>query len=133
MRIRVTRRAEAHIEQAAIWWKQNRPLSPGALDEELAEAFALLISQPAIGAAALNARAMADGKPAHATALFAAADKQFELWNYRMPPFAARERDRDLALLRRHLGETAFETASTQGRAKSLDDAIALAWESLGQ
>ena len=56
MRIRVTKRADAHIEQAAVWWEQNRPLSPGALNEELAEAFALLISQPAIGAPALNAR-----------------------------------------------------------------------------
>lgn len=56
MRIRVTRRADAHIEQAAVWWEQNRPLSPGALNEELAEAFALLVSQPAIGAPALNAR-----------------------------------------------------------------------------
>jgi plasmid stabilization system protein ParE len=56
VRIRVTRRADAHIEQAAVWWEQNRPLSPGALNEELAEAFALLISQPAIGAPASNAR-----------------------------------------------------------------------------
>ncbi len=56
MRIRVTRRADAHIDQAAVWWEQNRSLSPGALDEELAEAFALLISQPAIGAPALNAK-----------------------------------------------------------------------------
>ena len=56
MRIRVTKRADAHIEQAATWWEQNRPLAPGALDEELAEAFALLLSQPAIGAPALNAR-----------------------------------------------------------------------------
>ena len=56
MRIRVTKRADANIEQAANWWEQNRPLSPGALDEELAEAFALLISQPAIGARALNAK-----------------------------------------------------------------------------
>lgn len=56
MRIRVTKRADAQIDQAAIWWEQNRPLSPGALDEELAEAFALLISQPAIGAPALNAK-----------------------------------------------------------------------------
>ena len=56
MRIRVTKRADAHIEQAADWWEQHRPLSPGALDEELAEAFALLISQPAIGAPALNAK-----------------------------------------------------------------------------
>ena len=56
MRIRITRRADAHIDQAADWWEQHRPLSPGALDEELAEAFALLLSQPAIGAPALNAR-----------------------------------------------------------------------------
>jgi len=56
VRIRVTRRAEAHIEQAADWWGQNRPLSPGALNEELTEVFALLISQPAIGVPALNAK-----------------------------------------------------------------------------
>ena len=56
MRIRVTKRADGHIERAAIWWEQNRPLSPGALDEELAEAFALLTSQSAIGAPALNTK-----------------------------------------------------------------------------
>ncbi len=56
MRIRVNKRADAHIERAAIWWEQNRPLSPGALDEELAEAFSLLSSQPDIGAPAFNAR-----------------------------------------------------------------------------
>jgi plasmid stabilization system protein ParE len=56
VRIRVTKRADAHIEQATIWWEQNRPLSPGALEEELAEVFTLLISQPAIGAPALDAK-----------------------------------------------------------------------------
>jgi plasmid stabilization system protein ParE len=56
VRIRVTRRADAHIEQAATWWQENRPLAPAALHEELAEAFALLASQPVIGAPALNAR-----------------------------------------------------------------------------
>jgi len=56
VRIRVTKRADGHIERAAIWWEQNRPLSPGALDEELAEAFALLTSQSAIGAPALNTK-----------------------------------------------------------------------------
>lgn len=56
MRVRVTRRADAQIERAAAWWKQNRPLSPGALYEELAEAFSLLGKQPAIGSPALNAR-----------------------------------------------------------------------------
>ncbi|MEW6689092.1 MAG: type II toxin-antitoxin system RelE/ParE family toxin [Pseudomonadota bacterium] len=56
MRIRVTKRADAHIDKAADWWEQNRPLAPGALDEELKEAFALMVSQPAIGAPALNAK-----------------------------------------------------------------------------
>lgn len=56
MRIRVTKRADAHIEQAAGWWDQNRPIAPDAFDEELAEAFALLLSQPAIGTPALNAK-----------------------------------------------------------------------------
>jgi len=56
VRIRVTKRADAHIDQAVIWWEENRPLSPGALDEELSEAFTFLISQPAIGAPALNAK-----------------------------------------------------------------------------
>lgn len=56
MRIRVTRRAGAHIDKAAIWWKQNRQLSPLALQEELAAAFSLLESQSAIGAPARNAR-----------------------------------------------------------------------------
>ena len=55
MRIRVTRRADAHIERAALWWEQNRPLAPETLREELAEAFALVGAQPAIGAPALNA------------------------------------------------------------------------------
>ena len=57
MRIRVTKRADAHVERAAIWWDENRPLAPGALDEAIAEAFSLLISQPAIGAPAFNAKA----------------------------------------------------------------------------
>ena len=54
MRVWVTKRAEAHIEQAADWWEKNRPLAPEALDEELAEAFSLLSKQAAIGAPALN-------------------------------------------------------------------------------
>jgi plasmid stabilization system protein ParE len=56
VRVRVTKRADAHIEQAAIWWKRNRPLAPDALEEELREAFSLLSAQPAIGAPALNAK-----------------------------------------------------------------------------
>jgi len=57
VQIRITRRAEAHIQKASAWWKENRPLAPTALEEELTEAFSLLLSQPVIGAPALNARA----------------------------------------------------------------------------
>jgi len=56
VRIRVTKRADAHIERAAAWREANRPLAPGALHGELAEAFSPIGSQPAIGAPALNAR-----------------------------------------------------------------------------
>jgi len=56
VRIRVTRRADAHIERAAVWWEQNRPSAPRALEDELTEAFSLLSSQPGIGAPALNAK-----------------------------------------------------------------------------
>jgi plasmid stabilization system protein ParE len=54
--LRVTRRAHAHIRRAAEWWELNRPLAPGAVHEELDQAFALLRSQPRIGAIAMNAR-----------------------------------------------------------------------------
>ena len=57
MKVRVTKRAQAHIDRAALWWEQNRPLAPRALDEELAQAFALLGAEPGIGTPALNARA----------------------------------------------------------------------------
>ena len=54
MKVRVTKRAQAHIDRAALWWDENRPLAPGALDEDLAEAFSLLGVEPSIGAPALN-------------------------------------------------------------------------------
>jgi plasmid stabilization system protein ParE len=56
MRIRVTKRADGQIDQAASWWEQNRPHAPGAVDEELAEAFLLLSTQPDIGVPALNTK-----------------------------------------------------------------------------
>ena len=55
MRVRVSGRAAAHIERAEIWWKENRPLAPLALKEELSQAFALLGLQPNIGTPARNA------------------------------------------------------------------------------
>ena len=57
LRLRVTKRADADIERAADWWEQNRPLAPDALREELDRAFSLLVTQPEIGAPALNVRA----------------------------------------------------------------------------
>lgn len=57
MEVRVTKRAQAHIDRAALWWDKNRPLAPEAFDEELAEAFSLLSAEPGIGAPALNVRA----------------------------------------------------------------------------
>ena len=39
------------------WWELNRPLAPGAIHEELDQAFALLRSQPRIGAIATNTNA----------------------------------------------------------------------------
>ena len=57
MEVRVAKRAQAHIDRAALWWDENRPIAPEALDEELAEAFSLLSAEPGIGAPALNVRA----------------------------------------------------------------------------
>lgn len=57
MKVRVTKRAQAHIDRTALWWDENRPLAPGTLDEELTEAFSLLSVEPGIGAPALNVRA----------------------------------------------------------------------------
>ena len=44
------------IEEAAIWWSENRLDAPRAIEEEVARAFALLALHPAIGARARNER-----------------------------------------------------------------------------
>jgi len=54
--VRVTRRAQAQIDRAALWWDENRSLAPEAFDEDLAEAFSLLSAEPGIGAPSLNVR-----------------------------------------------------------------------------
>lgn len=56
MRVRVTKRAQAQIDQAAVWWDENRELAPEAFDEDLAEAFSLLSVEPGIGAPVVSAR-----------------------------------------------------------------------------
>ena len=56
MRVRVTKRAQAQIDQGAVWWDENRELAPEAFDEDLAEAFSLLSVEPGIGAPVVGAR-----------------------------------------------------------------------------
>jgi plasmid stabilization system protein ParE len=53
--IRVAQRAAREIEEAYEWWRKNRPDAPDAIREELERAFALIASQPNVGARALNA------------------------------------------------------------------------------
>lgn len=49
-----TRRAAAQTEAATLWWRENRPLAPDALREELEQALQLIALQPEIGATARN-------------------------------------------------------------------------------
>jgi plasmid stabilization system protein ParE len=55
--VRVTKRAQGQIDQAAQWWDENRDLAPEAFDEDLAKAFLLLSLEPRLGAPAPNVRA----------------------------------------------------------------------------
>lgn len=50
MIVRITKRAQAQIDRAALWWDENRPVAPEAFDEDLAEAFLLLSAEPGVGA-----------------------------------------------------------------------------------
>lgn len=52
----VTSRAAAEIDEAADWWRRNRPAAPGAVREDLARALTLLAAQPRVGATARNTR-----------------------------------------------------------------------------
>ena len=56
MKVQVTKRAQAQIDRAALWWDDNRDLAPEAFDEDLAEAFSLLSIEPGIGTPVTNAR-----------------------------------------------------------------------------
>lgn len=57
MNVRVTKRAQAQIDRAALWWDQNRDRAREAFDEDLAEAFLLLSAEPGVGAPVLHTRA----------------------------------------------------------------------------
>lgn len=56
MHVRVTKRAQAQIDQAATWWDDNRPRAPEAFDDDLSEAFSLLSIEPGIGVPVTNSR-----------------------------------------------------------------------------
>ena len=45
----VTAQAAAQINDAALWWSENRPAEEGAIRDELERAFELLSVQPLIG------------------------------------------------------------------------------------
>ena len=47
--LRVTRKAERQIRQAADWWHENRPIAPNLLHVELTRGFELITSQPNLG------------------------------------------------------------------------------------
>jgi len=55
-RVKVVRRAEVQIEEAAAWWGKNRPSAPDAIREDLQVAFELIARHPNVGALALNAK-----------------------------------------------------------------------------
>jgi plasmid stabilization system protein ParE len=45
----ITRRAARQIDRVAEWWAANRPAAPGAVRNDLAAVFSLLVEQPGIG------------------------------------------------------------------------------------
>ena len=55
--LRLTRRAERHIQRATEWWELNRTLAPGAVKLEVKEACELLQSQSGVGARAIDTKA----------------------------------------------------------------------------
>ncbi len=54
--VKFTPLADAHVESAARWWRDNRTKAPDVLSEDLAEALELISTQPHIGAVARNVR-----------------------------------------------------------------------------
>jgi plasmid stabilization system protein ParE len=52
--IRITALAAQQIRAATIWWRNNRPAAPHAIDQELKRAFALIASQPTASALATD-------------------------------------------------------------------------------
>lgn len=51
-----TPRALKQVEEAALWWQQNRPKAPGAFSADLEAALELISTQPRVGATARNVK-----------------------------------------------------------------------------
>lgn len=49
MRVRITRRAQAHVERRRTWWAENRPAAPNLFDDELDGALRLISEMPSAG------------------------------------------------------------------------------------
>lgn len=58
---KISRAAEADIEAAVLWWRENREKAPHLLEEELERAIALLETQPRLGSEALDVKTQALG------------------------------------------------------------------------
>ena len=54
--LHIARRAAAEIEQAELWWRENRQAAPEAVREDIQGAFTLLLRQPGVGAQVANTR-----------------------------------------------------------------------------
>jgi plasmid stabilization system protein ParE len=54
--VEVTNLAAGQLLEAALWWRTNRPKSPGAIREEFARAIQVLAEQPQLGAQARSQR-----------------------------------------------------------------------------
>lgn len=72
--------------------------------------------------------ALAEGEPARAATLFAAARAQFDATGLAMDPDEAPEYEKGLAAIRAAMDETAFSAAWSKGKAMNLDQAVTFAF-----
>ena len=56
LRVKISARAARQIQAATVWWNDNRPSAPGAVAADFAQAVALLVVQPGLGAAYQGSR-----------------------------------------------------------------------------
>lgn len=54
--VRIKARALREINEAAVWWRDNRPAAVGAVAQDLREALDLLVEFPGLGTRVENAK-----------------------------------------------------------------------------